>query len=480
MSFRETNPLNVPTDSSLSVELPSQDSPVNRQLAAVNLNDIHSTQPSNEASDIIIEPSIHNNPKPSSTYGLSSELLSSIDRFCLENDCPLEVKRTWCSANSYKSDYPSDLIPAIKIEHNYFNKSEINYYLYSLSDSCKYGINMYYYDGQLRSKSMHYKNVLDGPCITYTYNEEIGKSINELFYKKGVKYGPHTFYYENGQKKSCYYYVNDKLNGRFSEWFPNGQLRKLGRFKNRDRSGLCQEWHQNGQLFQKTHYQHDKEHGLSETWNVNGIRTSETYYDLGDRHGVYRFWFVNGQLGEESNYLRGHQTGLSRKYHPNGNPSEIANYFYGFREGLYQTFDENGTLTHEEVFNHPLRRPQPRQRVPEPELEPIFQDRHFLPLPRLEMCALCLEDDSHNPDDEDDSQDTSKEPKCNTFAVLRCGHTCCQGCIKGAFRTGRCWTCRKNITPQDVFLCRKWDDAKIQEPIKEFRSDPELLAEILS
>jgi hypothetical protein len=29
-------------------------------------------------------------------------------------------------------------------------------------------------------------------------------------------------------------------------------------------------------------------------------------------------------------------------------------------------------------------------------------------------------------------------------------------------------------------LCRKWDDTKIQEPIKEFISDPELLAEILS
>ena len=412
--------------------------------------------------------------KPSSTYGLSSELLSSIDRFCLENDCPLEVKRTWGSANSYKSDYPSDLIPEIQI-HSYHNINTYvtHYYLYSLSDSYTYGISMSYIQGRLTSKRMKHKNVLDGP---YTLYNENGQIAEELFYKKGLRYGPHTFYYENGQKKSCYYYVNDKLNGRFSEWFPNGQLHKLGRFKNGDRSGIYQEWHENGQLLQKTHYQHDKEHGLSETWNVNGIRTSETHYDLGDRHGVYRFWFPNGQLGEESNYLRGHQTGFSRKYHPNGNPSEIANYYVGFREGLFQTFDENGTLMSQEVLTHPFRRPRPRQRVPEPELEPIFQDRHFLPLPRLEMCALCLEDDNQDPNNPEEI----KEPKCNTFAVLRCGHTCCQGCIKGAFRTGRCWTCRKNITPQDVFLCRKWDDTKIQEPIKEFISDPELLAEILS
>jgi hypothetical protein len=29
-------------------------------------------------------------------------------------------------------------------------------------------------------------------------------------------------------------------------------------------------------------------------------------------------------------------------------------------------------------------------------------------------------------------------------------------------------------------LCRKWDDSKIQEPIKDFISDSTLLAEILS
>jgi antitoxin component YwqK of YwqJK toxin-antitoxin module len=473
MSIRETNPLNVPTDSSLSVELPSQDSPVDRQLAAVNLNDIHSTQPSNEANDITIEPSIHNNPKPSSTYGLSSELLSSIDRFCLENDCPLEVKRTWCSANSYKSDYPSDLIPAIKIDsYPNINTYVTHYYLYSLSDSCKYGISISYCQGQLSQKTMQHKNVLDGPYIRYNENAQI---VQEQFFKKGLKYGPDTYYYENGQKESCDYYVNDKLNGRSSEWFSNGQLHKLYRYKNGERSGICQEWHENGQLIKKTHYQHDKEHGLSETWNENGVRTSETYYHRGLKHGVYRFWFINGQLNEESNYVYGRRHGLSRIYYSNGNPREFVNYLYGNRNDIFQTFDENGTLTHQEAY-YPVGRP--RQREPEPKLEPIFQDRHFLPLPRLEMCALCLEDNSYNPDEED--QERPKELKCNTFAVLRCGHTCCQGCIKGAFRTGRCWTCRKNITPQDVFLCRKWDDSKIQEPIKDFISDPTLLAEILS
>ena len=449
MSIREINPLNAPTDSSLSVELLSQDSPSDCQLEAVNPNDTHPQS------------------KPVSTSGPSNELLSIIDRFCLENDCPLEVKRTWCSETSYKSDYPSDLVPAIKIKINVFNKREINYYLYSLSDSCKYGITMFYYEEELRSKTMFRKNVADGPSMIYK-NEQI---VQEQFFKKGLKFGPDTTYYENGQKETCYYYVNGMLNGRSSKWFPNGQLCKLYRYKNNDRNGLYQEWHPNGQLSRKSHYQHDKEHGLTEMWNVNGVRTSETQYQQGLRHGVYRFWFVNGQLMEETNYLHDRSHGVSRRWYSNGTLREVSNYLNGFRDGLQQTYDENGTLTSQNEVRYSFGRPQEQ-----PILDPIFQDRHFLPLPRLEMCALCLEDDSRDPD----NCEEVKEPKCNTFAVLRCGHTCCQSCIKGAFKTGRCWTCRKNITSQDVFLCRKWDDTTIKQPIKEFISDPDLLSQILS
>ena len=215
-------------------------------------------------------------------------------------------------------------------------------------------------------------------------------------------------------------------------------------------------------------------------WNVNGVRTSETQYQQGLRHGVYRFWFVNGQLMEETNYLSDRLHGVSRRWYSNGTLREVSNYLNGFRDGLQQTYDENGTLTSHEVvyrfrreqegFQYPLMRPQEQ-----PNPDPIFQDREDVNLPRLEMCALCLEDDSRDPD----NCEEIKEPKCNTFAVLRCGHTCCQGCIKGAFRTGRCWTCRKNITSQDVFLCRKWDESNTNQPIKEFISDPWILKSIL-
>ena len=323
---------------------------------------------------------------------------------------------------------------------------------------------------------MHCKNVVDGPSMIY----KNGQIVHEQFFKKGLKFGPDTTYYENGQKETCHYYVNDKLNGRSSEWFPNGQLYKLYRFKNNDRNGLYQEWHSNGQLSRKSHYQHDKEHGLFERWDENGARMFELHYEHGLRHGSYRSWYSNGQPKEESHYIRERLLGRSRKWYSNGTLQEVSNYLNGNRNGLQQTYDENGTLTSQDIV-YSFGRSQNEVRysfgrpAPIPELDPIFQDREDVNLPRLEMCALCLEDDNEDPNNPEEI----KEPKCNTFAVLRCGHTCCQGCIKGAFRTGRCWTCRKNITSRDVFLCRKWDESNTNEPIKEFISDPWILKSIL-
>ena len=403
--------------------------------------------------------------KPSSTCGPSSELLLAIDRFCLENDCPSEVRDTWCSNQSYKIDYPKDLVPTTKRYQGGFSND--SYYLYSPSDSCKYGVRLQYYEKRLSETIMYAKDVIHGPWRTYDFMS--GSLATETFYKNGAKYGPLTEYHNN-QMTSRRYYVDGKLNGRLELWYSNGQRCELSRYKNDKLHGISQIWKPDGQLIKRCHYRDGMKHGLEEQWNDDGILIIQTHYENDLQEGYDRRWYDNGQLMSETFY-QGHRVhGLARQWYRNGILRDSADFIYGTLHGLQQSYDEQGNLTRQELvyYGGTYQNPNPLHLERQ---EPVFKDCHYVALPRLEMCALCLEDDAEVTSEaflSGSEEDPEKQPKCNTFAVLRCGHTCCQSCIRGAFKTGRCWTCRKEIRPQDVFLCKKWDDSKLKEPIGGF------------
>ncbi len=407
-------------------------------------------------------------PKVLSTCGPSSELLLAIDRFCLENDCPSEVRDTWCSEQSYKSHYPKDLIPRMDPiwKPRSLQIDGADYYLYSPSESCKYGMFLQYYENKLSYTIMYSKDVFDGPWKTYDFMSESRCLLSENYYKNGAKYGPWTEY-RNNQMTVRRYYVDGKLNGRSEYWYGNGQRSQLSRYKNDKLHGISQHWNQSGQLVKRCHYRDGKLHGLEEEWSDNGTLILQTHYENGLNEGSDRRWYDNGQMMSET-YYQGHRPhGLARRWYDNGLILESLHFIYGTLHGLQQSFDRDGNLVNQTSY-HYGRTPEMIRQNQEPQ-EPVFKDCHYVALPRLEMCALCLEDDS----DEQEaflpsSEDPEKQPKCNTFAILRCGHTCCQSCIKGAFKTGRCWTCRKEIRPQDVCLCKKWDDSKLKEPIGGF------------
>jgi antitoxin component YwqK of YwqJK toxin-antitoxin module len=90
---------------------------------------------------------------------------------------------------------------------------------------------------------------------------------------------PLVEFYENGQKKSEYWYLNGKRHREdgpaIQKWFENGQKRYeewyLNGKSHREDGPAYQHWYENGQKSRESWYLNDKEYYLREEW-INELK----------------------------------------------------------------------------------------------------------------------------------------------------------------------------------------------------------------
>ena len=109
-------------------------------------------------------------------------------------------------------------------------------------------------------------------------------------------------YYDNDQLKSRTNHENDKLNGLRETWYENGQLGSRANYENDKLNGLYETWYENGQLKSRSNFKNDKLNGLWESWYENGQIKSRTNYKNGKPNGLHEAWYENGQLRESTTY----------------------------------------------------------------------------------------------------------------------------------------------------------------------------------
>lgn len=86
----------------------------------------------------------------------------------------------------------------------------------------------------------------------------------------GVKEGPWTVYYPNGQKQMVGAYKNDKPVGEFTWWHATGQRASVGRFTNGHKTGEWTWWHPNGMKMSRGSFREDTPHGEWASWDAEG------------------------------------------------------------------------------------------------------------------------------------------------------------------------------------------------------------------
>jgi antitoxin component YwqK of YwqJK toxin-antitoxin module len=124
-------------------------------------------------------------------------------------------------------------------------------------------------------------------------------------YKQNKKTKTWSYWYENGQKKSEYAFINDSLNGLFTKWHTNGQKKIEGKYDNGKLVGEWNSWYDNGQLRYKELFENDKKIGQHTAWYKNGQMLSQGNYKNGLKEDIWNYWDQDGVLTKQEKYKNG-------------------------------------------------------------------------------------------------------------------------------------------------------------------------------
>jgi len=91
-----------------------------------------------------------------------------------------------------------------------------------------------------------------------------GNIAEEIIWENGLKNGPWTQYFKNGQPKLTATYINDKLDGAFTVFSHNGKKEIVGTYRHDARDGEWKHYDENGKLITTIRYSEGKITNLDE------------------------------------------------------------------------------------------------------------------------------------------------------------------------------------------------------------------------
>ena len=101
-----------------------------------------------------------------------------------------------------------------------------------------------------------------------TWDENKKKSSQEI--KFNPETGLNTSYYDSGNKKAEFEFLDGKKKIKFTMWYESGNKKSEGVVMNGELSGLVSQWHENGNLASEFIYENGKKDGESIEWDENG------------------------------------------------------------------------------------------------------------------------------------------------------------------------------------------------------------------
>ena len=160
-------------------------------------------------------------------------------------------------------------------------------------------------NGDLRLHRSSVIYVLDSESMTKVENAVIRGEINVRVTSPGGEAG-----YPVGDGRSYggrveATLVNEKLEGVVNIWYENGQKRHEFKFVNGVRQGLQRSWNRNGQLAVKMTYINGAATGRYQRWYYNGQIWNDVMLVNNQKNGVQRRWNESGILSFEACYKRG-------------------------------------------------------------------------------------------------------------------------------------------------------------------------------
>lgn len=197
---------------------------------------------------------------------------------------------------------------------------------------------------------------------------DIGEIKEEGYYVDGKMNGKWTYYYENGVIKATGHFSNGDggniskfsgipRNGRNGLWifnYENGKINSELNFKNGKQHGKQIDWYENGRIMRQATFKDDLLNGKSVTWYDNGQKMSEGKYKDGTKNGLWRGWYENSQKEREGTFRNGELNGKNTVWYENGQLKYKWYYKDGIEHGKHIAFYENGNKKYEHIYKDSL------------------------------------------------------------------------------------------------------------------------------
>jgi antitoxin component YwqK of YwqJK toxin-antitoxin module len=195
-----------------------------------------------------------------------------------------------------------------------------------VSNTSKYNINKL-------TESYYYESIKEA-CILQQEYYESGQLKEEYNYIDGKRNGLYQLYYESGQLWVKCNYINDKRNGLFQLYYDNDngnglQLKEQCNLIDGKINGLYHMYYTSGQKYSECNYINDTKNGLHQEYYKSGQLNEEYNYINGSRNGLYQQYYKSGQLLIECNYINNKKNGLYQEYYESGQIKETYHFEYG-------------------------------------------------------------------------------------------------------------------------------------------------------
>jgi antitoxin component YwqK of YwqJK toxin-antitoxin module len=208
------------------------------------------------------------------------------------------------------------------------------------------------FDEKRRELGIFRRGLKDGVFTQY-FNK--GSKMNEGKFVAGSKEGVHNEWYENGKLKTRSNYSENELNGETSEYYPNGKPKITTNYLKGKRNGKYSEWHENGKLKKEIQYldnkiadskivEYDnKGEAIIEYSCSSGKIDSQTSYMDNKRIDYFDY---NAQTKKAEGTIKNNKKeGPWTEWYENGMKKFEGMYVEGERNGKGAEFDNKGIET---------------------------------------------------------------------------------------------------------------------------------------
>lgn len=164
---------------------------------------------------------------------------------------------------------------------------------------------------------------------------------SEISYKKDVKHGPATYYYNNGKINIRCYYKDDQLDGLYEKFNPTANLEESTNYSNGLKNGISKLYHENNKIAIKMDFKNDLPDGNYIEYFDNGQTKITGQYINGYYNNAWSYYDFNGLEVGHANFSNGNGVQIGYHYGTKKKRVEIE-FIKNIKDGKEIYFNKSG------------------------------------------------------------------------------------------------------------------------------------------